>query len=508
MNNDKTPGSAAGIPRAETDAVDAPGVSPAPHQVREATESTIRDQADLAESAPTTGDPGDSHHPIGHLSGKVREYEIKDIVPNRYRDTTRYPLSTAKVEELVESIRSTGFWENLVGRDIGGGQVELAYGRHRRAALEVVYGLEGIVRVSVRPLSDADMLRMMSSENAIAPNRDITVTMEVVRGTVEAYAVDLVSLPRPDKRTKKSDLRYAPSFRLASSTAVAGDSRPFTAATVARLLGLVKPSGEPQEKVRRALSALEVIEEGLATEADFVDCSVSIAQAVIDSARDGTLHSGSDGNAATRPTTGRNPAVGTPAENKCQMPLTVAQAEHVSYRIERRLNTCQTAAEKVIQDIRVMLDQADLNWRSARERIVRELTHLVTQLLECDGLLTEGMDGAWIQQARAPLSLRSLGFGMAALQAAVDGDVEGCAELSQALLNGGTGDCHTVLQGLLAELGIIRLRLRTLDHAGADPERITQQIREVLVMAEDLWTDLNGLVGHLNAAPARDEIEP
>jgi len=46
------------------------------------------------------------------------KYQLKDVRPNPFRRSEKYPILKEKVEELVESIETTGFWENIVGREV------------------------------------------------------------------------------------------------------------------------------------------------------------------------------------------------------------------------------------------------------------------------------------------------------------------------------------------------------------------------------------------------------
>ena len=66
------------------------------------------------------------------------KYQLKDVRPNPFRRSEKYPILKEKVEELVESIQTTGFWENIVGREVDG-KLQVAYGHHRLEALKKVY---------------------------------------------------------------------------------------------------------------------------------------------------------------------------------------------------------------------------------------------------------------------------------------------------------------------------------------------------------------------------------
>src|SRR5262249_7937081 len=102
---------------------------------------------------------------------------------------------------------------------------------------------------------------------------------ETVRAVVEAYADGLIELP--DTSGSGAEVRYAPSFGFSSTR----DGKPYRVLSVARFLGWMKPSGQPQEKVGNALAALQFIEEGMLSEADFDGLSGRQADAIVEEAR-------------------------------------------------------------------------------------------------------------------------------------------------------------------------------------------------------------------------------
>lgn len=93
--------------------------------------------------------------------------KLKDIFPNPYRDFTYVPIDQKKVNALIESIKQTGFWDNVVVRphpEIQG-KYQQAYGHNRLTAAGIVYGSDFEVDLPVRNLSDEIMLQMMANEN-------------------------------------------------------------------------------------------------------------------------------------------------------------------------------------------------------------------------------------------------------------------------------------------------------------------------------------------------------
>ena len=98
--------------------------------------------------------------------------KIELIDSNPHRDLTRNPLSPDQVNDVSESIKRTGFWDNLVVRPVGD-RYQLAYGHNRLAALKQL-GIEE-AGFSIRELSDFDMLNCMIDENET--QRQITPTI-------------------------------------------------------------------------------------------------------------------------------------------------------------------------------------------------------------------------------------------------------------------------------------------------------------------------------------------
>lgn len=209
------------------------------------------------------------------------KYAVKDIEPNPFRHIERYPIQAEKVRALRESLRTTGFWGNVMARPHNG-KVQIAYGHHRLAALKDEYGANHKVELIVRDLPDDVMLQIMARENMEEWGTSASIEQETVRAVVEAYAEDQIALPVPT--ATKAQTRYAPSF-IAGDPGRAGDSHPYTVQSIADFLGWVEPSGKAQDKVGSALAALQFIEEGLLREADFAGLTTKQAEAVVEEAR-------------------------------------------------------------------------------------------------------------------------------------------------------------------------------------------------------------------------------
>lgn len=94
---------------------------------------------------------------------------LSDIKDNPFRNFDRNPLIFERIESLITSIESTGFWDNVILRKTDS-NYELAYGHHRLAAVRKAINPETnkpytSITVPVRILSDAIMIKMMADEN-------------------------------------------------------------------------------------------------------------------------------------------------------------------------------------------------------------------------------------------------------------------------------------------------------------------------------------------------------
>lgn len=160
------------------------------------------------------------------------------IKSNPYRDLVRLPLVEEKVSALEESIHETGFWDNVVVREVVKGNYELAYGHHRIAAAKRA-GLKGAYFI-VKTLTDKMMIAMMSRENAEVYGNDIRSILESVRATVQAYAAGKFGDSKeliPPAKTKAEAIRYAPSFLTGMASSPVSGDHPYSTTTIARFLG-------------------------------------------------------------------------------------------------------------------------------------------------------------------------------------------------------------------------------------------------------------------------------
>lgn len=104
--------------------------------------------------------------------------KLKDIKPNPYRDLSKYPIKQDRVESLKASIEQTGFWDNVLARPAGK-QFELAYGHNRFIALQQLGITE--IDIPVKNITDADMVRIMATENREQYDENQAILIETVQ---------------------------------------------------------------------------------------------------------------------------------------------------------------------------------------------------------------------------------------------------------------------------------------------------------------------------------------
>lgn len=127
--------------------------------------------------------------------------QLKQLKPNPFRNLPHYPIDKDKIAKLKSSIKRTGFWDNLVARKAADGDVEIAYGHHRRQALLDMYPGTHEVNVIVRELGDGDMIKVMADENDEVYN----LTPAVINETVLA-ARDYLRVPSPERHKEVLEL--------------------------------------------------------------------------------------------------------------------------------------------------------------------------------------------------------------------------------------------------------------------------------------------------------------
>jgi hypothetical protein len=204
--------------------------------------------------------------------------KFKNVLPNPYRDLKGNPLLSEKVAELVASINTTGFWDNVVVRKNKVGKYELAYGHHRvRAAIEA-----GLVEADfiVKELSDALMIQIMDNENREVYASSPASMIESVKAVVAALAEGSIPpLPLPEN-LRGGGIRYAPSYIPASEQVLSRQNLPdakkaYTVTAIAKFLGrtIRNRNGEYESAAPVIYSALDFLrlkEKGYITSAILV----------------------------------------------------------------------------------------------------------------------------------------------------------------------------------------------------------------------------------------------
>ena len=110
------------------------------------------------------------------------QIEVKNLLPNPFRNIETYPIDREKIRQLRNSIRETTFWDNILARPAPKDRkFEIAYGHHRLVALKEELGKDATVDIPVRDLSDEDMLRIMANENMEQWGADWRVIVETIK---------------------------------------------------------------------------------------------------------------------------------------------------------------------------------------------------------------------------------------------------------------------------------------------------------------------------------------
>jgi len=191
---------------------------------------------------------------------------LSKIKDNQYRDKKRNPLVPVRVEHLTESIKTTGFWKGVYGREQGE-FVQITFGHGRVEAARKV-GLKEIP-VEIEELTNSDMLKRMTRENL---RGELLVALEAVNAAVKAAAAGEIEFEAVDPSTRKDALRYAPSFVPGKNIPdPSNGSGAYTVDTLARFLGGVyvkaplegRKENRATELVSAALGMLEMEERDI-----------------------------------------------------------------------------------------------------------------------------------------------------------------------------------------------------------------------------------------------------
>lgn len=205
----------------------------------------------------------------------LKTVRVKDLMPNPFRRLDEYPILREKVDALKDSIASTGFWGTIVGRFMEDGTVEIAFGHHRRVALQEAYDDNHEVEVIVRDLTNEDMIRMMARENMEEWGTSAWVELETIRATIKAYAEGKIELPKADAR--------GGNVRVLTLDSV---SKTYTKASVAQFLEWTKKNHktglQPNAACEVAFDAIDLLDRGLLKESDLKGLSRDMMRKLVE----------------------------------------------------------------------------------------------------------------------------------------------------------------------------------------------------------------------------------
>lgn len=192
---------------------------------------------------------------------------LKDVGLNPYRDIIANPLVEAKIQELMLSINTTGFWNNVVCTKRGKGYVA-AYGAHRIEAAK----RSGITEADfiIMDLDDAKLIQILDSENRETYASSPASVIESVQAVVQALADGTIPAFTLDPKTRKESIRYAPSYVAGKDVPAVAGRYPYTANLVAQFLGRTFSDGGSNTAVVAALNFLQLEELGAVTNAILV----------------------------------------------------------------------------------------------------------------------------------------------------------------------------------------------------------------------------------------------
>ena len=133
--------------------------------------------------------------------------KIKDLYPNPYRDMDNYPINREKVETLKASIKQTGFWDNIVARNMDG-KIQIAYGHHRLTALREALPWDTEVDIPIKDLPDSVMIQIMANENMEEYRTGpaiIDETVRVAKKYLEEHPEEKMNLSAVDERLRSKN---------------------------------------------------------------------------------------------------------------------------------------------------------------------------------------------------------------------------------------------------------------------------------------------------------------
>ena len=187
--------------------------------------------------------------------------KLKDVQNNPFRDLKGNPLIEAKIEELVNSIEVSGYWDNCVVTKREG-KYCLAYGHHRLEAAKRT----GLTEADfiVKDLNDDMLIKIMDLENRETYASSPASVIESVKAVVTALAEGTIPPFEMDPKTNTQHIRYAPSYVAGKEpSSSARTSIPYTSVLIAKFLGRMYASGRADHAVDAALNFLHLKEMGV-----------------------------------------------------------------------------------------------------------------------------------------------------------------------------------------------------------------------------------------------------
>lgn len=339
-----------------------------------------------------------------------KPFPLSKVKPNPFRHMDRYPIRREKVEALKQSLRRTGFWENIVAREVKG-EAEIAYGHHRLVALQEELGPKAKVPLVIKDLDDEAMLQMMARENMDDWSTSATVEQETVRAVVEAYASGRIALPDVSKDTKKTVIRYAPSFIQGDDKAPGeGQSRPYTATLIAEFLGW------PDQKVHSTMAALELIEQEIVQEDQFQGLSTKQAEALTTETK--KTKRAYDNAAKEKP---------APKDKQKTAERGKQEAARVAEHVAEKLKSGEIGYKEVAEEAQKVRGKKPAKAGGDVDELARELASHLESLLSRGDPSKEQMDRILAQQKRLGAAAKK------ALRLALDKLSDRCLHLHDAL---------------------------------------------------------------------------
>lgn len=193
--------------------------------------------------------------------------QLKDVGLNPYRDTLANPLVEAKIQELMLSINSTGFWNNCVATKRNEKYVA-AYGAHRIEAAKRC----GITEADfiIMDLDEGKLIQVLDAENRETYASSPASVIESVKAVVQALAEGVIPAFTVDPKTNAQHIRYAPSYVAGKKSDAVAATRAYTSTLIAGFLGRVYANGRADTAVEAALNFLHLKEMGTVTNAILV----------------------------------------------------------------------------------------------------------------------------------------------------------------------------------------------------------------------------------------------